>query len=230
MEAFANPDHPNKDTIEMLEGISRRRKARGVSAVVVVKHGEGGVEQTRKPEAVLTPATPAERMGMVVTEAVATAIATQSDIAERYVAAAGRVSELEYRLREVEAERDSFLARFNDRTRAYERERDVLIEEFQDRVNRAEAERDLFADELRVERDRQTTDMVERVAEALSPRLSGVLDEHTGLADRYAAAVHRVGQLEAQLEQALQQLHNERTIREQLTAPGAWWRAFRFWR
>ncbi|MEB3220630.1 MAG: hypothetical protein VKS61_00990 [Candidatus Sericytochromatia bacterium] len=228
MEAYSNPPHSTKDTIELLESLSRRRKSRGVNAVVVVKSGEGDQEQTRKPEAVLTPATPAERMGMVVSEAVATAIATQSDMAERYVTVAGRLSEVEYRLREVEAERDGFIQQLNDRARAHERERQLLLDDFQDRVTRVEAERDLLADELRLERDRTTGDMVERVAEALSPRLCGVLDEHTGLADRYAAAVHRIGRLEAELGQALEQLQNERDIREQLT--GGWWRWFGFWR
>jgi DNA anti-recombination protein RmuC len=228
MEAFSNHSQPHKDTIELLESLSRRRKSRGVNAVVVVKSGEGDQEQTRKPEAVLTPATPAERMGLVVSEAVATAIATQSDIAERYVAAAGRLTELEYRLREVEAERDGFIQQLNERARAHERERQLLVEEFHDRVTRVEAERDLLADELRLERDRTTTEMVERVAEALSPRLCGVLDEHTGLADRYAAVVHRMGLLESELDVALAQLQTEREIREQLA--GGWRRWFGFGR
>lgn len=221
MEAYQPSAQPSTDVLDMLENLSRRRKnSRGVNAVVVVKSGEPGHEQTRKPEATLTPVAPSERLGMVVSEAVATAIATQSEIAERYVAAAARIHEHESQIRELESERDRLLQDLQTRDRTHAREREILYGEFQERLARVEAERDFFAAELEAEKRRSTHEMVERLAEALAPRISGVLDEHTSLADRYAAAVHRLGELETLLER-----HRPQKVDEG-ARPRPWWR---FW-
>jgi hypothetical protein len=221
MEAYQPSAQPSSEVLDMLENLSRRRKsARGVNAVVVVKSGEPGQEQTRKPEATLTPVAPSERLGMVVSEAVATAIATQSEIAERYIEAAGRIHEFESRIRELESERDRLFGDLQTRDRTHAREREILHGEFQERLARVEAERDFFAAELDTEKRRSTHEMVERLAEALSPRISGVLDEHTSLADRYAAAVHRIGELETLLER-------HKPVKVDVGIPSRpWWR---FW-
>lgn len=222
MEAYQPSSQSTPDVLDMLENLSRRRKnARGVNTVVVVKSGEPGHEKTRNSEATLTPVAPSERLGMVVSEAVATAIATQSEIAERYVAAAARINDLENQIRESENERERLARELQGRDRAHERERELLFAEFQERVSRVEAERDFFVTELDVERARSTHEMVERLAEALSPRLSGVLDEHTSLADRYAAAVHRIGELETLLEQQARQSRGPGD-----SSRRSWWR---FW-
>ncbi|MEB3198002.1 MAG: hypothetical protein VKP62_12445 [Candidatus Sericytochromatia bacterium] len=231
MEAF-NPSAQNPtDMLEVLENLSRRRRsARGVNAVVVVKSGEPGQEQLRKPEATITPVAPSERLGMVVSEAVATAIATQTDMTERYVEAARRINELENQVKALEQARDEAIRQQQERARAHDREREMLTSEFHDRLSRVEAERDLLADELAVAKRQQLDDMVERLAEALSPRLSGVLDEHTSLADRYAKAVHRIGELEGRLEAQAAQARPRPSWHQpdaSAPAPRAWWQ---FWR
>ena len=72
----------------------------------------------------------------------------------------------------------------------------------------------------------------EMLAEVLTPRLCGVLDEHTGMADRYAAAAQRIGELEAQVARLTDQVNGAHEWRsefdelERAAVIRPWWK---FW-
>lgn len=170
-------------------------------------------------------------IGQAVAEAVANAVAAQTDLADRYLFAARRIDELEGELRALAREREADVQAFGERIRTMEAEREAVMVDLVARLHHLEAERDHLAEELRGERARGLVEAAEVLADVLTPRLCGVLDEHTGLADRYAAAAQRVGELEATVARLADQVNGARAWRtefEQLERAAArpWWK---FW-
>ena len=172
------------------------------------------------------------RFGQAVAEALATAVTAQSDLAERYLTAARRIDELEAERGVLMRAREADAEAFAERVRQLVAEREAVMIDLVARLHGLEAERDRLAEELGSERDRRLVEAAELLADVLTPRLCGVLDEHTGLADRYAAAAQRVGELEGQVARLKDQLNGAHAWRsefselERAATARPWWK---FW-